>query len=302
MDGCDEQAREQGAIRVGVAGWDYPDWKAIVYPVGAERRFDRLAWVARFVDVIEVNSTFYRPAAPRTTAAWVRRTRDRTGFTFTAKAHRSWTHESDFDADAVIAPTLAGLGPLREAGRLGAVVIQFPQSFRDGPAARDRLQRLAERLTDWPSCVELRHSSWDTDAVAAWLEERRLGWCLVDQPIAGRATIGPRPRVTAPFGYARLHGRNVADWFRPDAGRDARYDYLYSPEQLRELAGQFTQMAAETRALYVIQNNHFRGQALVNALQLKRLLQGETPRAPEELVATYPQLAAQVVTERRRLF
>jgi uncharacterized protein YecE (DUF72 family) len=88
-------------IRVGVAGWDYPDWVGPVYPERASRNFDRLAYLSRFVHVLEINSTFYRPADPRTAESWLRRTEGRPHFTFTAKAHRSWTHEREPDLAAV---------------------------------------------------------------------------------------------------------------------------------------------------------------------------------------------------------
>ena len=122
-------------IRIGVAGWDYPDWAGVVYPGPAPRGFDRLAYLSRYVDVIEVNSTFYRPADPRVAEGWLRRTASRDGFVFTAKAHRSWTHEKAPALAAEVPATLLGLAPLRDADRLGAVLVQFPQGFRAGPDA-----------------------------------------------------------------------------------------------------------------------------------------------------------------------
>ena len=100
----------------------------------------------------------------------------------------------------------------------------------------------------------------------------------------------------------RLHGRNRADWFRKDAGRDARYDYLYSSAELDELAEAASRMAEEARELFIVQNNHFRGKALVNALQMKRILEHRPPSAPEELVLAYPELEPQVRVKRTRLF
>ncbi|HZN54772.1 MAG TPA: DUF72 domain-containing protein, partial [Candidatus Polarisedimenticolaceae bacterium] len=113
-----DQAR--GMTWVGVAGWDYPDWNGIVYPAGSSRGFDRLVRLARFVDLVEVNATFYRPVRPQVAASWVRRVSRYPGFRFTAKVHRSLTHEPCDDAPAAAASTLEGLRPLREAGLLGA--------------------------------------------------------------------------------------------------------------------------------------------------------------------------------------
>lgn len=288
-------------LRIGVAGWDYPDWEGVVYPPGPLRGFDRLAFLSRFVDAIEVNSTFYRPAQPRAAASWARRTARSPGFRFTAKAHRSWTHEADSRPEEVVSPTLAGLAPLREAGLLGALLVQFPQSFHRTAAAFDRLARLLERLEGWPVVVEFRHASWDNDQAAAWMRERGVGWCVVDQPRLG-GTAPARPRVTSSVAYLRLHGRNAEQWFREDAGRDARYDYLYSPAELASLAEVARGMSRQADELFVVQNNHFRGQALVNALQMKHLLQKVRPPAPATLVEAYPALAAEVESRPARLF
>lgn len=277
---------------VGVAGWDYPDWLGTVYPAGARQGFDRLAWIARFVDVVEINSTFYRPVAAKTAASWVRRVASRPGFRFTAKSHRSWTH--DTGGDPPIEATLEGLAPLRDAGVFGALLVQFPQSFHWTPANRGRLGRLLDQTPGWPVAVEVRHISWEEDSAAAWMRSRGAGWCVVDQPQVGHSTARPIPRVTSPLAYLRLHGRNAAHWFEEGAGRDARYDYLYTEDELRPLADAARVMAASASALYAVANNHFRGQALANALQLKHLLQGVAPDAPGELVHAYPALRARV--------
>jgi uncharacterized protein YecE (DUF72 family) len=289
-------------IHVGVAGWDYPDWNGIVYPAGAGRGFDRLANLARYVDVIEINSTFYRPVAPRVAESWIRRTADRPGFVFAAKAHRSCSHQPDADPEEAAAQTLAGLRPLRDAGKLAALLLQFPQSFHFTPRALGRLARLLSALEGWPVVVEVRHVSWSSAEAEAWFGDRAVGWCAVDQPQVGRSTAGVLPRVTGPVAYLRLHGRNAADWFRADAGRDARYDYLYTAGQLQDLAAAARGMAAAAESLIVVQNNHFRGKALANALQMKALLQGGRPLAPAGLVTAYPHLAREVRAERTRLF
>ena len=287
---------------VGVAGWDYPDWSGIVYPSGNARGFDRLAWIARYVDVVEINATFYRPVSPKVATTWVRRVAAKPGFRFTAKAHRSWTHEPLDDLATAVGPTLEGLAPLREAELLGALLIQFPQSFHFTPENVSRLQRILNAVAGWPVVVEVRHVSWDDDKAAAWMRAHGAGWCVVDQPAAKGATAPARPRVTAEIAYMRLHGRNEAAWFAKDAGRDARYDYLYPMHALRPLADAARSMSTQAKALYVIANNHFRGQALANALQLKHLIQGTEPDAPEELLAAYPDLKDVVSAKSHRLF
>jgi len=289
-------------IAVGVAGWDYPDWGGVVYPSSAGRRFDRLAWLARFVDVIEINSSFYRPVRPATAASWARRVGSYRGFRFTAKAHRSWTHEAWDDPLDVVGPTLAGLAPLRAAGVFGALLVQFPQSFHWNEGNRSRVGRLLDALGDWPVVVETRHVSWDDDGAAAWIHGHGAGWCVVDQPRIGGQTAPPRPRVTAEVAYLRLHGRNAARWFDPAADRDARYDYRYSIDELRPLVETARGLGAIARSTFAVANNHFRGQALANALQMKHLIQGVAPEAPAELVAAFPDLAEVVTPSADRLF
>jgi len=291
-----------GEIRIGVAGWDYPDWNGIVYPTRPGRGFDRLSFVAGFVDAVEVNSSFYRPLDPKRAATWVHRTEHNPRLRFTAKAHRSWTHDPSADPVEAVPETLAGLSPLRDAGVLGAVLVQFPQRFHRTPAAFDHLASLVDRAEDWPVVVEVRHASWDDDSAERWFRDRGVGWCVVDQPRIGQSTVGPKPRATSPVGYVRLHGRNVDNWFREDAGRDARYDYLYTHEELDPLATTARELSEQTEELFVVQNNHFRGQALVNTLQLKHLIEEETPPAPADLIRTYPQLEEITATDQGRLF
>ena len=157
-------------------------------------------------------------------------------------------------------------------------------------------------LEGWPVVAEVRHTSWAADEAADWFTRHGVGWCAVDQPRVGPATLDLLPRVTSGVAYVRLHGRNVADWFRPDAGRDARYDYLYEAGQLRELSDHARGMAESASSLVVVQNNHFRGKAVANALQMKSLLQGVRPLAPAGLVAAYPELAPTVRVDEARLF
>lgn len=287
----------QGVIRVGVAGWDYPDWRGIVYPTTASRRFDRLAYLARFVDVVEINSSFYRPVDARRASSWVRRCSEPPGFRFTAKGYRGWTHEPDADPAETVPAALDGLVPLREAGMLGALLLQFPQSFHRTPHAFLRLERLLRTLEGWPLIVEVRHVSWDSDQAAIWFRDRGVGWCVVDQPDAGRSTAPAHPRATSSIGYLRLHGRNAGDWFREGAGRDARYNYLYRSGEMRTLAGLARALAHAATEVFVVQNNHFRGQAVANALQMKHLLGHPRPRAPQTLVEAYPQLVDIVASE-----
>ncbi len=287
-------------VRVGIAGWDYADWNGTVYPARARRGFDRLAFVAAFVELIEVNVSFYRVLPPSIAASWVERTPP--GLRFSAKLHRSCTHEPDADPARSAGPTLDGLQPLREHGRLAALLAQFPQSFHRNARALDRLDRIRDAAEGWPLVVEVRHRSWGDEESRRWFAERSLGWCVVDQPRVGRSTLGFDPYVAGEPGYMRLHGRNAQNWFREGAGRDGRYDYLYALDELRPIADSIRTMAGQARELVVVQNNHFRGQALANALQLRHLLGERSLAAPQELAETYPELAPIATVRRDRLF
>ncbi len=289
-------------IRVGIAGWDYADWNGVVYPPITGRGFDKLAWIARYVDTIEVNSSFYRPVRPGVAESWVRRTESQPGFRFTAKAHRAWTHEIDPDPRSAVKETLDGLRPLRDAKRLGALLVQFPQRFHWNPGNADHVERIADLGAGWPLVLEVRHRSWRADDVDDFLRRLGIGWCVVDQPRASESSIHALERRTSGVGYVRLHGRNTEQWFREEAGRDDRYDYLYTLSELAPLARIAANLAAGAAEVFVVQNNHFRGQALANTLQLKHLFEGQRPKCPQRLAETYPDLEPLVDVERETLF
>ncbi len=174
---------------------------------------------------------------------------------------------------------------------LGALLLQFPWSFRKGKPEGIRLLRIFEAFQDYPLVLEVRHSSWQDEAVFGFLKKHRVGFCNVDQPVIGES-LPPTSQVTSPVGYFRLHGRNYRDWFREGAGRDQRYDYLYAKEELETIAGLVEEIARKTEDSYVIANNHFRGQAPCNALELQQILTGEQPSVPPLLAQQYPRLAA----------
>ena len=276
-------------VRFGIAGWSYPDWEGIVYPPATR---DRLRWLAGLVDLIEVNSTFYSPVAPRTAADWAERTGDLPDFRFSAKAHRSFTHEPpQASRPSEMRAFARGLEPLRESGRFVALLFQFPFGFRDGPAARDRLRRLAEAFADWPKVVEVRHRSWADAGALAFLGSLGFSAANLDYPVGGDG-FDEQAAATGEPGYLRLHGRNAHDWFRSDAGRDARYDYLYDDDELEEVARRIEELARRFRELVIVTNNHYRGQALANVAELAVRAGAPARPLPATLVRTYPRLAA----------
>lgn len=276
-------------VLVGTAGWSYEDWKGVVYPEGLGR-LHPLSYLARYVDCVEVNSTFYRTPPVPMVQGWLKAVASRPGFQFAVKVHQTFTHErKDFSAGDVEAFQRA-VEPLAAAGRLAALLFQFPWSFRNTEAHRDYLAGLFSLFAGSPMALEVRHGSWDDPDFFAFLRGRRVAFCNIDQPAIG-ASLRPTAVVTDPrFAYVRLHGRNAKDWFREGAGRDARYNYLYAKNELEEWIGRIKELGRSTDRIYVITNNHYRGQALANALQIKNLTSGKKLEVPEELLRQYPVL------------
>jgi uncharacterized protein YecE (DUF72 family) len=277
-------------IRIGPAGWSYKDWEGIVYPQKPGKAFDPLEYLARFFNTIEINSSFYRPPVPTTTKSWAKRVAENREFVFTAKLHRVFTHERGKATKKDEKEYRVGMDVLAKAGKLGSVLLQFPWSFKNEPEERVYLAKLLEKFSDYPLVLEVRHASWNTPDVYEWLEERGVGICNIDQPIF-KKSIRPQALTTSPVGYVRMHGRNYKDWFREKAPRDERYNYLYSIDELDPWLVRIKEVAKQSRETYVITNNHFRGQAVVNAVEIKAALEEERVPAPERLFKVYPRLS-----------
>jgi uncharacterized protein YecE (DUF72 family) len=283
MEGSDER----NAIRIGPAGWSYVDWIGPVYPAG--KKVDGLLTIARYFDCVELNSSFYRTPAERLVRSWAERIAEKPGFTFAVKVLQRFTHERAATSDDA-KRFVAAFEPLTARGAVGAFLLQFPWSFRDSAENRRWLESLGLWFRDLPTAVELRHGSWHEPALESLLSECGLALCNIDQPIIG-SSMPPTEIVTdRRLSYIRLHGRNYRNWMRSDAGRDERYNYLYREGELEEWKLRAARLAAKTDRLYIITNNHFRGQALVNAFQLKYLLEGRKQRMPDSLIEAYPAL------------
>lgn len=283
-------------IRIGSAGWSYPDWDGIVYPSRRSRDFDPLACLAAFLDCVEINASFYRIPNPGSAASWAERTAPFERFLFTAKLWRGFTHEALGPGDEAREAERAfreALQPLRDAGKLGALLVQFPYSFHDTPESRTRLGEILGRFADFPVVVEVRHSSWLKEEFTSYLREQGVAFCNVDQP-ALSSNIPPTAHVTAPTAYVRLHGRNAGAWFEEGAGRDRRYDYLYSAEELAGWAGRITSLAATAKDVIVIANNHYRGQGVANALELRSMIEGTKVQGPPGILDAFPRLRDRV--------
>src|ERR1019366_1677366 len=251
-------------IRVGPAGWSYPDWAGIVYPAKKPRGFHEAAYLAEFFDTIEINSSFYHPPSPEHCRQWIGRVSANPRFTFTAKLWQKFTHESGAGAEDERA-VRAGFDVLRDAGKLGAVLLQFPFSFHRTPENTAVLKNLLKRFADYPLVVEVRHATWNDNAFYAVLHERGVGFCKIDQPVIGRS-IKPSERATARVAYVRLHGRRYDSWFSDDPAMppSERYNYLYTEQELEPWAARIQHLAEAGDSTFVITNNHFQGKAIVN--------------------------------------
>ncbi len=297
------------SIHIGTSGWNYPTgrgtWNGVFYPARRSKGFDELAYYAEHFDTVEVNSTFYRVPEPGLSEGWLRRTPK--SFLFSAKLYQKFTHPdmylsragvTDWDLSrADIDQFRRGIDPIGEAGRLAALLIQFPPSFHAEPATSEYLGWLLAAFAGYPLAVELRHRSWSDagDDTRARLDAHRAAWVLIDEPkfdssIRQDWAQGPASQVQRPLAYVRLHGRNAAKWWDHDEAED-RYDYLYSADELRPVATAAKTAASQNKRVVVYFNNHFSAKAVANAAVLRDDVgQGVPGDYPREMINRYPEL------------
>src|SRR5689334_1433441 len=226
------------------------------------RKQHPLEILARCFDMVEVNTSFYGHIKPHLAKLWVRKAEAvNPDFRFTAKLHRSFTH----NPMAVMEPTSAasirpndedealareGLDALAGEGKLGALLIQFPVSFKNTSLNREYLDRLVRQFIEYPCVVEVRDSTWDNPDTLASFANKNVGFCNIDQPVIGKS-LAPTEHVTAAIGYVRLHGRNYDEWFDSD-NRNDRYNYLYSENELVDWKSKIENVATKAETTFVI--------------------------------------------------
>jgi uncharacterized protein YecE (DUF72 family) len=294
---------DSSSIRVGTAGWSYKDWDGIFYPPGMLRRkLHPLTLAARCFDTVEINTSFYGHIKPELAKLWARIANDvNPDFVFTAKLHRSFTHSPLAAMEPTSAASIRpndederlareGLEAMAATGKFGALLIQFPVSFKNTALNREYLETLLRQFIEYPRAVEVRHSTWNNPETIAYFAERNVSFCNIDQPQIGRS-LEPTSHVTSAIGYVRLHGRNYDQWFEADKSAD-RYNYLYKSSELAGWKVRVEEIAQKAKVTFVVTNNHFEGKAGVSALQLKHMLTGRRVLAPEPLLAKYPELKA----------
>ena len=284
-----------GQIYIGIAGWSYPDWKGIVY---TSSKIDQLAYVSKFVDCLEINSTFYRPPFEKTTKSWLEKTAKRPDFFFTAKLHRSFTHEGKIDAE-IIRHFHKGFEPFLEAGKLRHLLIQFRYDFDDTNRNRQHLTEIIKSFSKTFSlAVEVRHKSWQMPNALDFLGQLGVTVCNLDYPTTWNS-FDMQQCTVGRNGYFRMHGRNVEKWFSK-AGRDETYNYYYNEKELAQIKLRIDELAKAFKTLTVITNNHYRGAELANALELKALITGQKRPVPEGLLRAYPNLTR--IASNKQLF
>ena len=278
------EAARKDKIHVGIAGWSYEDWKGIVYP---RSKIDELAYVSGFVDVIEINSTFYRPPSERNSASWARRTPPADRFFFTAKLHQDFTHKGRIDAE-MVKQFHDGFEPLLTEGKLRQLLAQFRYDFGVSEGNRRHLADIVAGFSErFEMVVELRNKTWQEAEALKFLEQLGVTVCNLDYPGSG-----PGSGVNCAIGqhaYLRIHGRNVEKWFSK-CSRDETYNYYYQSDELKQIVGRVEDLADESLSLTVIANNHYRGAELANAMELKAMITGQKVEVPEGLLEAYPDL------------
>lgn len=299
-------------IKIGTAGWSYKDWEGVVYPLSLKKEKHPVEYLAQYFDLIEINTSFYGHIKPEVGLLWARKARAvNPDFVFTAKLNKAFTHSPVAVVEATSAETIRphaddealakeGLDSLAGEGALGAVLAQFPISFKNTDKNREYLEDVIDRFKAYPLVVEVRHSSWNNEGTLRYFVKKSVSFCNIDQPMLGRA-IGPTEYVTSPLAYVRLHGRNYDKWFDCDS-RDDRYNYLYNEEELRGWKKHIDGIAKKAKVTFVVTNNHFEGKAAVNALQLKHMITEEPVKIPPQLLKRYGDLEGISDTHGNKLF
>jgi uncharacterized protein YecE (DUF72 family) len=266
-------------LYIGTSGWSYPrgegTWTGYFYP---KEKVNELEYYSQYFNVVEVNSSFYRPPNPGYVYNWVRRTPD--DFLFTVKLWQKFTHPKMFKEatgeEAVISQEDVDLfcqdiEPLVRSGKLGSILAQFPPSFINNVHGKQILRAAIKTFGQYRLAVELRHRCWsDDENTATLLKDNNVAWVHIDEP-KFRFSVARELPITADWAYFRFHGRNTEDWWSGD--NETRYRYLYSPEELKELVDKVRSAAEKTKLIFAFFNNHWQAYAPRNAIGMKKLFE-----------------------------
>lgn len=254
-------------ILVGTSGFSYKDWKGVFYP--EDMPADKyLGYYAGRFKTLELNFSYYRMPESGQSRQMLEKADGR--IEFTIKASRQLTHEITGSSLSVFLPLfLKGISPFIEEDRLGAILLQFPQSFHYTIDNRVYLKSLIDAMSHLPVAVEFRQKEWLKDSVFKTLSDMRAAFVCVDEPLLP-SLMPPLAINTSDTGYIRFHGRNNKAWYGTDSA--ARYDFLYSGQELKEWVPRILALADKTKKLFVFFNNHAKAQAVTNAGMLINLL------------------------------
>ncbi len=256
-------------IYVGTCGYSYKDWMGPFYP-GTARRNEMLAFYAAHFRAVEIDASFYGVLAPRIVSRMHAVTPD--GFRFCFKVPRTLTHEPDLVTPHVHPDAKAfseSVMPLRQDGKLGAALLQFPNGFKPVDDAVAYIRRLAAALDRLPLVAEFRNREWQNGRTLEMLADLGIGWCNVDMP-QYESLMLPASDVTSSIGYVRFHGRNAAQWWT--GNNTTRYDYLYAPDELVPWSDRVAEIEESVEQTYAFFNNHARGNAVRNAEMFAQIL------------------------------
>jgi len=285
---------------IGTAGWKYEDWVGSFYPKKETGSFDWLQYYSHYFNCIEVNSTFYAYMNDRVASAWIRKTEGLEDFVFTIKLHQDFTHKRKYTKQN-IAEMSNLLDALRKAGRLGGLLIQFPQSFKFDSTSAHYISELKEVFCKYDIFLEVRHGSFQSAESLDFFKTAKINCITIDQPQLGNAA-GFKPFITCDSLYFRLHGRNKEEWFKgfdktssnnfdkqaqTEAERSARYNYMYSPGELVEISEKIKSVLDNIVKVFIITNNHPKGNAVANAFQLINMLEKRKVLIAEPVLKTY---------------
>ena len=262
------------AIRIGIGSWADREYTGILYPKGLAAD-QRLKTYATWFDHVEVNSTYYATPGQATVATWVEQTPE--SFSFDVKLHRTFSQSPKKTAEGDLPDrVINAMRPLIEAKKLGAFLLVLPPSFGPQKHSISELEAVAEKFRPHPLAVELRHSGWVSgpmrEETLGYFRERQIAWVAVDMPQVEGSSIMPAvDEATHPdLAYLRLHGRNK-EWAELKTAEE-RHTYMYSDEELAELAARAKALAPKAKHVHVIANNHAQDFAPRTALALKKLL------------------------------
>jgi len=270
---------DQVKLYIGTSGWSYPKgegtWTGYFYPPG---KINELEYYSQFFNTVEINSSFYRPPNPGYVYNWVRRVPE--GFLFTVKLWQKFTHPKMYKEatgeEAVISQRdvdifKQSIEPLVKYGKLGALLAQFPPSFKNDHYGKQILNAVIRTFGQYRLAVELRHRSWSDDKeTATLLRENYASWVQIDEP-KFKTSVAEGLPITADMIYFRFHGRNAEMWWKGNA--ETRYKYLYSQEEVNELADKVKSLTEKAKLAFVLFNNHWQGYAARNAVDMQKALQ-----------------------------